>query len=65
MKRSNIRAMFISFFIIILSFFNFERLGGSECIRAIHVVTLLVCGMAIGIFLKSLIGFLGEKRGKS
>jgi hypothetical protein len=51
MRRVYIRGMAISVFVIIISFFNFERLKGSDCIRAIHVVTLLVCGMAIGIFL--------------
>lgn len=54
MKRVYIRGMAISAFVIIISFFNFERLTGSDCIRAIHVVTLLVCGMAIGIFLMNL-----------
>ncbi len=61
MKRSKIRAMAFSFFLIALSFFNFERLSGSECIRAIHVVTLLVCGAAIGIFLMSLFGYIRER----
>jgi high-affinity K+ transport system ATPase subunit B len=62
MRRVYIRGMAISFFVIIISFFNFERLTGSECIRAIHVVTLLVCGMAIGIFLMNLFRLLRAEK---
>lgn len=57
--------MAISFFVIIISFFNFERLSGSDCIRAIHVVTLLVCGMAIGVFLSNLFAFFKKKKNES
>ncbi|HSV10555.1 MAG TPA: hypothetical protein VLI68_07295 [Hanamia sp.] len=60
--RSNKRGMAISIFVIIISVFNFERLTDSDCIRAIHVVTLLVCGMAIGIFLMNFFGWLRTKR---
>jgi hypothetical protein len=62
MTKGNIRAMAISFFVIVISFFNFERLSSSDCIRAIHVVTLLVCGMGIGVFLQNLFGFLRNNR---
>ena len=58
MGRSNQRGMAISLFIIIISIFNFERLTDSDCIRTIHVATLLVCGMAIGIFLMNFFGWL-------
>jgi hypothetical protein len=57
-KNPYFRAMAISFFVMAISFFNFTRLSDSECIRAIHVVTLLVCGMAIGVFLTNLFGLL-------
>ena len=49
------------FFVVALSFFNFARLTGTECIRAIHVVTLLVCGMGIGIFLTNLFAILRNR----
>lgn len=62
MRRSNTRSMAISFFVIVITIFNFERLSGSDCIRAIHVVTLLVCGMAIGIFLMNLFGWLKARK---
>lgn len=61
-RNPHLRAMAISFFVLAISFFNFTRLTGSECIRAIHIVTLLVCGMAIGVFLMNLFGLLREKR---
>jgi len=62
MRKSNLRAMAISCFVIALSAFNFSNLKGSECIRSIHVVTLLVCGMGIGLFLTSLFGGLIKKK---
>ncbi|HEY9342859.1 MAG TPA: hypothetical protein VIQ23_14840 [Hanamia sp.] len=62
MRSKYTRAMAISFFVIAISFFNFTSLAGSECIRAIHVVTLLVCGVGIGVFLMNLFGFIREKR---
>ncbi|MEO5908364.1 MAG: hypothetical protein ABIP98_04105 [Ginsengibacter sp.] len=62
MRRVYLRGMAISLFVIIISFFNFERLAGSDCIRAIHVVTLLVCGMAIGIFLMNFLRLLRAKK---
>ncbi|MEO6452444.1 MAG: hypothetical protein ABIN97_00115 [Ginsengibacter sp.] len=53
-ERTPKRAMVIAFFVMALSFFNFSRLVGSECIRAIHIITLLTCGAAIGVFLTNL-----------
>jgi hypothetical protein len=57
-KNSYLRAIEISIFVIIISIFNFQRLTGSQCIRAIHMVTLLVWGMAIGVFLNNLFAWL-------
>lgn len=54
--------MLVSVFVIIISFFNFNNLSDSACIRAIHVVTLLVCGMGMGILLVSLLGYIRERR---
>lgn len=62
MGRSNQRGMAISLFVIIISIFNFERLTDSDCIRTIHVVTLLVCGMAIGIFLMNFFSWLRTRK---
>ncbi len=52
--RSPLKGMAIAFFVITITFWNFSRLAGSECIRNIHIVTLLVCGAAIGVFLANL-----------
>jgi high-affinity K+ transport system ATPase subunit B len=60
-RKQHLRGMAISFFVIAISFFNFMRLAGSECIRAIHVVTLLVCGIAIGVFISNLFVMLRNK----
>jgi hypothetical protein len=53
-QRSPLRGMVIAFFIAVLSFWNFSRVTGSDCIRTIHLVTLLTCGAGIGVFLVSL-----------
>jgi hypothetical protein len=53
-QRSPLRGMAIAFFVIAISFWNFSRLTGSECIRTIHIVTLLTAGAAIGVFLVNL-----------
>lgn len=65
MKRNRLRPIIISLVIIILSASNFYKAGGTETIKAVQIVSLLVCGMAIGIFLKNLIEFIKEKRNKS
>jgi hypothetical protein len=50
-QKSPLRGMAIAFFVIAISFWNFSRLTGSECIRTIHIVTLLTAGAGIGVFL--------------
>jgi hypothetical protein len=62
MRRKRTRAIIISLVIILLSISNFYRSGGADCIKAIQVVSLLVCGMAIGIFLMNLFGYFREKK---
>jgi hypothetical protein len=64
-KRNRFRSIIISFVIIILSASNFYKAGGTESIKAVQIVSLLVCGMAIGIFVKSLVEFLREKKRSS
>ena len=48
---------------IILMTLNYSRLKGSECIRPIHIVTLLVLGAAIGVLLVNIINTIKEKHG--
>lgn len=62
MRRNPIRSIIISLVIIILSFYNFYRGGGSETIRTVQIVSLLVCGMAIGIFVKSVVEYFRDKK---
>lgn len=54
--------MALSFFILIISFWNFQRIQGCDCIRTIHIVTLLMCGVAIGVFITSLFLWIREKK---
>jgi hypothetical protein len=61
MRKQHIRVMAISLFVIVITLFNFSKLTGSDCIRAIHVVNLLICGMGIGLFLTNAIALLRNK----
>lgn len=61
MKRSPKRAALISLFVIGITIFNFSRIPGSECIRAIHIVTLIALGLALGVLLTSIILLLKSK----
>ena len=61
MRKQHIRVMAISLFVIGITLFNFSKLTGSDCIRAIHVVNLLVCGMGIGLFLTNAIALVRNK----
>jgi hypothetical protein len=45
------RGIVISGIAILITAGNYFRLTGTEMIRPIHVVTLLTCGAAIGIFI--------------
>lgn len=56
------RGIFIAIFVIVITTFNFLNLEESECIRAIHVVTLLVCGAGIGLLLENVVKLIREKR---
>jgi hypothetical protein len=62
MKRNSpLRGIAISVFVIILMFWNFSRIQGSDCIRTIHVLTLLICGAAIGVLLMNVIMLLRNR----
>lgn len=60
-KRTPQRAIGFSLFIAALTFYNFTRIQNSEGVRAIHIVSLLVCGVAIGVALTNLFILLREK----
>jgi hypothetical protein len=50
-------------FAIFLMTMSYFRLKGSECIRPIHIVTLLVLGGAIGVLLVNIVNLIKEKQG--
>lgn len=62
MRKNRYRPIIISLVIIILSFYNFYRAGGTETIKTVQIISLLVCGMAIGIFIKSLVEYFSNKK---
>jgi len=62
MRRSALRGVAIGLAVAALSFGNYTRLTGSECIRAIHIVTLITCGAGLGVAIMSLMMMLREKR---
>ena len=59
-----VRSMFISIFVILVSIANYSRLTGTENVRAIHIVTLLTCGMGIGIFLVTLFAWIRNRNNR-
>ncbi len=56
------RTMVLALFFSALSFWNFSRLQGSDGIRAIQIVTLLITGIGIGVFLSALKIWLTERQ---
>ncbi len=51
----NKRSLVIFALVIFLMTINFTRLKGSECIRPIHIVTLVTLGAAMGAMLVNII----------
>ena len=49
--------MVISIFVVLMMIASYLRLTGTENIRAIHIVTLIVCGMGFGVFLCNLFAY--------
>jgi hypothetical protein len=62
MRRTRIRSIIISLVIIILSASNFYKAGGTENIKAVQIVSLLICGMTISIFLMNLLDGSGQEK---
>jgi hypothetical protein len=65
MRKQYIRGIFISVFVMAITFFNFTNLKGCDCIRTIHIVNLLACGMGIGVLLTNLFALLKTRKGSS
>jgi hypothetical protein len=49
------RPTFIAALVLVLSSTNFSRLSNTECIRPIHLITLLTMGASLGILILLLI----------
>jgi hypothetical protein len=62
MRNPRIRSIVISLVIILISIYNFYRSGKSENIKAIQIISLIICGMAIGIFLMNLVGWIRRRK---
>ena len=61
---NNKRKLIMPAFAIFLMTMSYFRLKGSECIRPIHIVTLLVLGAAIGVLLVNIVNVIKEKQDK-
>lgn len=59
---NNKKKLLMPAFAIFLMVMSYYRLKGSECIRPIHIVTLLVLGAAIGVLLVNIINLIKEKK---
>ena len=64
MRKVSSRSLTIGLFVAIISFGNYTRLTGTECIRAIHMVTLITCGMGLGVALVSAIILIRGKQNR-
>jgi len=53
-QRTPERSMLFACVVIALSFWNFSRIQGCDCIRTIHIVTLLAAGIGIGVLITSI-----------
>jgi hypothetical protein len=56
------RGIAISGIVILITAGNYFRLTGTEMIRPIHIVTLLTCGAAIGVFIMSIVLYFKSRK---
>ena len=64
-RRKRFGAFIIPIFVIALGIGNYSRLTGTENIRAIHIVTLVTIGMAIGVLLRNVITHFASDKKKA
>ena len=62
-KKKRFGAFVIPLFVIALSIGSYSRLSETENIRAIHIVTLITIGMAIGVLLRNVITHFAKEPG--
>ncbi len=58
----NKRSLVITGLVILLMTINFTRLKGSECIKPIHIVTLVTLGAAIGVMLVNIMMLIKNRK---
>ena len=61
-QRTPQKAMLLACLIFALSFWNFSRIQGCDCIRIIHIITLLTAGIGIGVFISAVKAWLIQRR---
>ena len=64
-RRKRFGAFIIPILVIVLMTSNYSRLTGTENIRAIHIVTLITIGMAIGVLLRNIITHFASDKKKA
>ena len=55
MNKNVTRGVVIPAVAVIITAINFSNISNSDCIRAIHVVSLLVMGFALGVLVMNLV----------
>ena len=59
---NNKKKLLMPAFAIFLMVMSYFRLKGSECIKPIHIVTLLTLGAAIGVLLVNIVNLIKAKK---
>jgi len=65
MRNQYARMLFMPGFLVLISTFNFLMIKGSQQIEPLLIISLLVCGMGIGIFLVNLFRIIAMKKQNS
>ena len=61
-ERTPQKTMLFACLIAALSFWNFSRIQGCDCIRTIHIITLLTAGIGIGVFISAVKAWLIQRQ---
>ncbi|MBL0127178.1 MAG: hypothetical protein IPP83_06890 [Flavobacteriales bacterium] len=61
-RKTRVRKFVLPAILLILATGSFSRIQNSDGVRAIHVFSLIVIGMLLGILLQNLIGLLRDRK---
>ncbi len=61
-KRSKLRTFILPGIVILFVIMIYSRLGGTENVKSIHIVSLIGLGMAIGILVRNIFTYFFGKR---